>query len=159
MNEVRIYLKTEKYGEEQGLGTYYMTYFKDGEWREPPATEEWLMLQNKRRKCLYVSRPCMEVILLTNALRELKGKCRVEVFCETRQLIGFLENWIPLWKEKGWKMSNGEAVAPEFMELDAELQKHELKDITEGRHEYYTGLETELNSALHYPQYGVMLKV
>lgn len=159
MNEVRIYLKTEKYGEEQGLGTYYMTYFKDGEWREPPATEEWLMLQNKRRKCLYVSRPCMEVILLTNALRELKGKCRVEVFCETRQLIGFLENWIPLWKERGWIDSKGEPVRQEYRDLDAELSKHELKDITDGVHEYSVGLETELHSALHYPQNGVMLKV
>lgn len=159
MNEVRIYIKTEKCGEEQGIGTYYMTYFKDGEWREPPATEEWLMLQNKRRKCLYVSRPCMEVILLTNALRELKGRCRVEIFCETRQLVGFIENWIPLWKERGWVDSKGEPIRQEYKDLDEELSKHELKDITDGTHEYAIGLETELHGALMQYPYGKMVMV
>lgn len=147
MAEVRIYLKTEKYGPEQGLGTYYMTYKKDGEWKEPPATEQWLQMQNKRRKCLYVSRPCMEVIMLTNALRELKGKCTVEIFCETRQLIGYLQNWIPLWKERGWVDSKGEQIRKEYKNLAEELDKHEVRDITDGPHEYTTGLEAELHAA------------
>lgn len=159
MNEIRIYLKEEMTSREAGIGTYYMTFMADGEWREPPESEKWLEIQRKRCRAFYVKQSRMEVMLLTLALRELKGKSRVEVFCETQYLAAYIRNWMPLWKEKGWKMSNGEAVAPEFLELDAELQKHELKDITEGRHEYYTGLETELHSALHYPQYGVMLKV
>ena len=147
MNEIRIYLKTEKIDGSRTAGTYYMTYFKDGEWREPPATEEWIRMQEKRRKCLYVSQPVMEVILLTRALHGLKGKSRVEIFCETRQLVGFIENWIPLWKGRGWLDSKGERIKQEYVELDAELQKHEIKDITDGEHEYSTGLETELHAA------------
>ena len=41
------------------------------------------------------------VILLTLALRELKGMSRVEVFCETKYLSAYVFNWIPLWKERG----------------------------------------------------------
>ena len=96
----------------------------------------------------------MEVILLINALRELKGKCRVEIFCETRQLVGFIENWIPMWKEKGWVDSKGVPIRQEYKDLDAELAKHELKDITDGEHEYSIGLETELHGAMRMPPYG-----
>lgn len=165
MNEIRIYIKTlcgvEGLGEGQGIGTYYMTYFKDGEWREPPETQEWLDKQNKRRKCLYVTRTCMEVLLLTNALRELKGKSRVEIFCDTKQLVGFIHNYIPLWKDRGWVDSKGEPIRMEYRDLYEELAKHELKDITDGPHEYSTGLETELIGAIRRgaPAYGTMMKV
>ena len=89
----------------------------------------------------------MEVIMLTNALRELKGKCTVEIFCETRQLIGYLQNWIPLWKERGWVDSKGEQIRKEYKDLAEELDKHEVRDITDGPHEYTTGLEAELHAA------------
>ena len=157
MNEIRIYLKEEMTSREAGIGTYILfqeTYHKE-------SYEQLHPTGPKHDYCYHTEAMdrAMEVMLLTLALRELKGKSRVEVFCETQYLAAYIRNWMPLWKEKGWVDSKGEPVAPEFIELDAELQKHELKDITEGRHEYYTGLETELHSAIHYPQYGVMLKV
>lgn len=163
--EIRIYIETlcgvEGLGDKQGIGTYYMTYFKDGEWREPPETQEWMDRQNKRRKCLYVTRPCMEVLLLTDALRELKGKSRIEIFCNTKQLVGFIRNYIPLWKQRGWMDSRGKTVRQEYIDLDAELSKHELKDITDGEHEYSIGLKTELVGVIRRgaSTYGTMVNI
>lgn len=159
MNEIRIYLKEEMVTKDSGVGTYYMTFYKDGEWREPPETEKWMEIQRKRCRAMYTKQSRMEVILLTLALRELKGMSRVEVFCETKYLSAYVFNWIPLWKERGWTYSNGEPVEQEFVDLAAELEKHELTGITDGAHEYSVGLETELHSAMKYPQYGVLLKV
>ena len=159
MNEIRIYLKEEMMGREQGVGTYYMTFMSGGEWREPPESEKWLKIQRKRCRAFYAKQSRIEVMLLTLALRELKGMSRVEVFCETKYLAAYVQNWMPLWKEKGWKYSNGEPVEQEFIDLDAELEKHELKGITDGQHEYFTGLETELHSAIHYPKYGIVINV
>ena len=157
MNDIRIYLKSEKYGESQSAGTYYMTYFKD-EWREPPPTEEWLEKQNKRRQFLYTNRTRTEAYLLCKALKELKGKCRIWIYTELEPLWGILYTYIPIWKEQGWKKSKGLPVEQEYIDLAELLKGHELKDLIIGKHEYSDGLEAEIHNAVKSP-YGVMMKV
>lgn len=145
MSDIRIYLKSEKQGD-KSVGTYYMTYFKEGEWCEPPATEEWLEKQRRRAKCLYINRTRMEAYLLTEAIRSIRSRSNIWVFTENDQTWATIKNWMPLWRERNWIKSKGAPVDQEYIDLDRKLKRHTLKDITIGAHEYSVGLETELHA-------------
>lgn len=158
MSDIRIYLKSVKYGERQTGGTYFMTYFKD-EWREPPVTQENLERQSRRRSFVYVNRTRTEAYLLCKALKELEGKCRIWVYTELEPLWGIIYNYIPIWKEQGWKKSKGMPVEQEYIDLAEKLRKHELKELIIGKHEYSDDLELEIHNAVRVPDYGKMIRV
>ncbi len=53
----------------------------------------------------------MEMLSVIKALEKLKEKCEVDLYSDSAYVVNaFLQNWIPSWKEKGWKTAGNKVV-------------------------------------------------
>ncbi len=52
----------------------------------------------------------MELLAAIRALERLKEACKVELFTDSQYLKQGITNWLPNWKRKDWRRSNGKPV-------------------------------------------------
>lgn len=84
-----------------------------------------------------------EAMLLSEALRRVKVPCHIDLYSENSQLDILLHDWIPAWQQREWRKSNGEAVPEIYRDLAELARPHEIQ-VTNGRHEYSSWMETQL---------------
>ena len=70
----------------------------------------------------------MELTALVKALQTVKEPCRLEIFSDSKYLLGALtEEWISKWKRNGWRTASRQTVLNRdlWQELDRLLATHE----------------------------------
>jgi ribonuclease HI len=67
----------------------------------------------------------MELMAAIKALEALKQSCKVDVYTDSSYVQQGVMEWLKGWKAKGWpaRIKNKDL----WLELDAQLQKHEVK--------------------------------
>lgn len=74
----------------------------------------------------------MELMAVVQGLTALKKPCRVELFTDSVYVGKGLTEWMPKWKQNGWRRREGDRLKPVknvdlWQQLDALLQRHRLK--------------------------------
>ena len=72
----------------------------------------------------------MELKAVIEGLKSLKGKCKVNIFSDSKYIVDAIElEWIYKWKSFGWKRNKKQKLLnPDlWKELFDLLQKHEIK--------------------------------
>ncbi len=70
----------------------------------------------------------MELTAAIRALEALRESCRVELYTDSQYLEKAInEGWLKNWKVKGWTKKGGLKNAELWQQLDALLQRHEVR--------------------------------
>lgn len=72
----------------------------------------------------------MELTAVIQALRHLtRPNCRVQIVTDSQYVKRGMEEWLPLWREKGYHKTNGKAVlnADLWRELDQAAAGHDIE--------------------------------
>lgn len=72
----------------------------------------------------------MELTAVIEALKALKRECDVVIHTDSRYVMDGVQQWLPNWKQNGWKTSNKKSPVKNvdlWQELDALLQKHNIR--------------------------------
>ncbi len=71
----------------------------------------------------------MELTAVIEGLRALTRPCAVTLHVDSSYVMNGLTKWLPGWKRKGWKTSDGKPVKNQdlWMALDVETQRHQVK--------------------------------
>ncbi len=72
----------------------------------------------------------MELTAVIEALKALKRECDVVIHTDSRYVMDGVQQWMPNWKQNGWKTSNKKSPVKNvdlWQELDALLQKHNIR--------------------------------
>ena len=109
--------------------------YSDGACRGNPGPGGWgtLLRWNGKEKALYGGEPettnnRMELMAAIRGLETLKQPCRVILTTDSEYLRKGITEWLPNWKQRGWKTSNRKPVknADLWQTLDAAAQRHEI---------------------------------
>ena len=113
-----------------------VTIFTDGACSGNPGPGGWcaILRAGPHEKVLSGSDPettnnRMELTAVIEGLAALKRPCRVQVVSDSKYVCDAVnERWLPAWKRKGWKKSDGKPVLnPELWQrLDALLASHKV---------------------------------
>ncbi|WP_369601928.1 ribonuclease HI [Hahella sp. SMD15-11] len=70
----------------------------------------------------------MELMAAIEALRQLRSRCRVELYTDSQYVRKGITEWIGGWKRRGWKNAAGKPVKNQdlWQLLDDLTQKHEV---------------------------------
>ena len=70
----------------------------------------------------------MELMAAISGLEALKKPCSVEIYCDSQYVIKGITEWLENWQARGFKTSNGKAVANEelWRRLSAAVQVHRV---------------------------------
>jgi len=70
----------------------------------------------------------MELLAAIRALEALKRPCRVELYTDSRYLQDGIRQWLPQWKQRGWKTAGRKPVknVDLWQQLDALVNRHEV---------------------------------
>lgn len=72
----------------------------------------------------------MELKAVIESLKALKRECEVVVCTDSRYVMDGVNQWLPNWKNNGWKTTNKKSPVKNldlWQELDALLLKHKVK--------------------------------
>ncbi len=72
----------------------------------------------------------MELTAVIEALKALKRECDVVIHTDSRYVMDGVQQWLPNWKQNGWKTSNKKSPVKNvdlWQELDSLLQKHNIR--------------------------------
>ncbi len=74
----------------------------------------------------------MELMAVVRGLEALKRSCRVELFTDSVYVGKGLTEWMPKWKQNGWRRREKNKFAPVknvdlWQRLDELIQQHQLK--------------------------------
>ncbi len=70
----------------------------------------------------------MELLAVLEALEGLPRSSRVTIYSDSEYVLKGLNEWMPNWKIKGWKKSNGKPVLnlDLWIRLETQSQRHQL---------------------------------
>ncbi len=70
----------------------------------------------------------MEMLAAISGLRELKYRCTVELYTDSKYLLQGATEWLSGWKAKGWLSASKKPVknVDLWQQLDALLKQHEI---------------------------------
>ncbi|QIT54405.1 ribonuclease HI [Aquisalimonas sp. 2447] len=109
--------------------------YSDGACRGNPGPGGWgtLLRWNGKEKALYGGEPettnnRMELMAAIRGLETLKQPCHVILTTDSEYLRKGITEWLPNWKQRGWKTSNRKPVknADLWQALDAAAQRHDV---------------------------------
>ena len=93
-----------------------------------------LLIAGKRRKTLHGGEPLttnnrMELTAAIEALKALNGSREVLLHTDSKYLMDGIEQWLPAWKERGWKTAAKKPVKNQdlWQELDRLREKHQVR--------------------------------
>ena len=71
----------------------------------------------------------MELLAAIRALEALKRRCRVVVTTDSQYLMKGVTEWMPVWKQNGWRTSSKKPVRNQdlWVELDGLLAEHDVR--------------------------------
>ena len=91
--------------------------FCDGACKGNPGPGGWaaILKYKKHRKAISGYSPqatnnIMELTAAIKALEQIKGKCEIDIFSDSKYVVMGMTEWIVGWKKKGWKGSKKEPV-------------------------------------------------
>lgn len=109
--------------------------YTDGGAKPNPGPGGWaaLLIYGDAQKKLYgydaaTTNNRMELTAAIRALEALKRPCEVEFHTDSQYLRKGITEWIPKWRQNGWRTSAKKPVENQdlWMELDAMTQKHKI---------------------------------
>lgn len=109
--------------------------YSDGACRGNPGPGGWgtLLRWNGKEKALYGGEPettnnRMELMAAIRGLETLKQPCHVILTTDSQYLRKGITEWLPNWKQRGWKTSNRKPVknADLWQALDVAARRHEV---------------------------------
>ena len=70
----------------------------------------------------------MELMAAIEALRALKGRCKVDIYTDSTYVREGITNWIHGWKKNGWRTSANKPVknAELWQMLETECHQHDI---------------------------------
>lgn len=87
------------------------------------------------------SKNMAEVYTMLNALSKIKTPCRLEI--HTSEFVkAAITDWIPKWRESGWKNSKGVPMEMEFITLASLLKPHKYS-VSTAHNEYSDWLKRQ----------------
>ena len=110
--------------------------YTDGACRGNPGPGGWgaLLIAGKRRKTLHggeqlTTNNRMELTAAIEALKALNGSREVVLHTDSKYLMDGIEQWLPAWKERGWKTAAKQPVKNQdlWQELDRLRQAHSVR--------------------------------
>ena len=74
----------------------------------------------------------MELMAVIRGLEALKRPCRVEIFTDSTYVGQGLSEWLPKWKQNGWRRKEGQSWKPVknddlWKQLDELIARHQVK--------------------------------
>lgn len=108
----------------------------DGGCRGNPGPGGWaaLLIAGAREKVISGAEPettnnRMELMAAIRALETLKRPCIVQLYTDSEYLKRGVTEWLPAWKQRGWKTAARKAVKNEdlWRELDALNARHQVR--------------------------------
>ncbi|WP_423063533.1 ribonuclease HI [Candidiatus Paracoxiella cheracis] len=109
--------------------------FSDGACRGNPGPGGWgvLLRYNNHERRLYggekeTTNNRMELMAAIKGLAALTRPCRVMITTDSEYVRRGITEWMPRWKQRGWKTSNKKPVKNMdlWQELEREAEKHEV---------------------------------
>jgi ribonuclease HI len=110
--------------------------YTDGACRGNPGPGGWgaLLMFGEREKELWggeiaTTNNRMEMTAAIRALEALKKPCLVELHTDSRYLMQGMTEWMPRWKARGWRASDGKPVKNEdlWRLLDEARRRHDVR--------------------------------
>lgn len=107
--------------------------FTDGACRGNPGPGGWgalLRYDDQEKKLLgsesMTTNNRMELMAVIKALHTLKRACNIAITTDSQYVKNGVNQWLPRWKENGWRTSNRQPVKNQdlWKDLDRELIKH-----------------------------------
>jgi ribonuclease HI len=93
-----------------------------------------LLIAGKRRKTLHggealTTNNRMELTAAIEALKALQGSREVLLYTDSKYLMDGIEQWLPAWKERGWKTAAKKPVKNQdlWQELERLREKHQVR--------------------------------
>jgi len=114
----------------------HVVIYTDGGCDPNPGVGGWgaILLHGKHKKELSGGAPestnnRMEMTAAIEALRALKRPCTVALHTDSQYLQKGITEWMPSWKRKNWKKSDGKPVLNKdlWQALEAEVARHTVK--------------------------------
>jgi len=69
----------------------------------------------------------MELTAAIQALNALKSPCQVDLFTDSQYLRRGITEWLPAWRQRGWKRKGGALANLDLWQvLDALVQQHQM---------------------------------
>lgn len=127
-----------------------VTIHTDGACRGNPGPGGWgaTLEYAATRKSLHGGEPLttnnrMELTAVIRALAALKRPCRVTLYTDSQYVLKGITEWMPNWKNKGWKTAAKKPVmnADLWQALDAEAARHTIDWHWVKGHSGHTGNE------------------
>jgi ribonuclease HI len=109
--------------------------FTDGACRGNPGPGGWaaILRTGEHERVLYggerdTTNNRMELLAVIKALEALKRPCRVDLFTDSVYVRNGWHEWLPAWKQRGWRTAGKQAVKNRDLweRLDAAAHRHEL---------------------------------
>lgn len=109
--------------------------YTDGACRGNPGPGGWgaVLVAGGKRKTLYggdraTTNNRMELTAAIEALRALKGRQRAILHTDSKYLMLGISNWLPGWKQRGWKTAARKPVKNQdlWQALEEVAARHEL---------------------------------
>ncbi len=113
----------------------HVEIYTDGACRGNPGAGGWgaLLRFNDREKMLKggernTTNNRMELQAAISALESLSQPCKVQLTTDSRYLMDGVQNWLPNWKNRGWKTASKKPVKNEdlWRKLDKLVNNHEI---------------------------------
>ncbi len=110
--------------------------FTDGACRGNPGPGGWgvLLRYNREEKKLYGGEPDttnnrMELLAAIKGLEALKRPCAVRLTTDSQYVKNGLTEWLPNWKQRGWKTAAKKPVknADLWQRLEAAVDRHDVE--------------------------------
>jgi len=117
-------------------GDQVVEIFTDGACRGNPGPGGWaaLLRYGDREKRLWgaegsTTNNRMELMAAIAALEALRRPSRVRLTTDSRYVKSGLNEWMPVWKRKGWKNAAGKPVKNKdlWQRLDAAARRHDIQ--------------------------------
>jgi ribonuclease HI len=111
-----------------------VTIYTDGACEPNPGPGGWaaLLIYAGQETVLTGSDPRttnnrMELTAAVRALSELSRPCRVEMYTDSEYLRRGITEWLPGWRQRGWKRKTGKLANIDLWQaLEAAIGKHEI---------------------------------
>jgi len=110
--------------------------YTDGACRGNPGPGGWgaLLIAGKHQKTMHGGDPettnnRMELTAAIEALNALKGNSRVVLHTDSKYVMDGINDWMPNWKNRGWKTSAKKPVKNQdlWQALDEAIARHEIE--------------------------------
>ena len=110
--------------------------FTDGACRGNPGPGGWgvLLRYNRKEKQLYggelnTTNNRMELLAAIKGLEALKRPCAVRLTTDSQYVKNGLTEWLPNWKQRGWKTAAKKPVknADLWQRLEAAVDRHDVE--------------------------------